>query len=171
MKENNSPAAHIVRVVPKAADIFTYKISDTYANKKGFVRLLTGVVFLVVAVVYWQSNPIYLSVLLALFGLLSTVVTPVAHRIAAGKSAASLPTNIFAFFGTKITVNDGKNRLELEWSDLDHIILSKRLLLIFIAPRVAFVVPKDQMGEERAAIEALVKENSGLCPTVYRKYL
>ena len=165
MKDTKSSAAHIVKVAPRTKDILLYKLSNTFVCAKGAVRLALSAALFAVAVFCQGRTPGYVSGILFFLAFLNPVVTPICHWLASVKLAAELPANLFGFCSTRLTVNDGKKRLELEWDKLHQVVLSKKLLLIYVAPQAAFIVPKDQMGEERSNRSSCERK---LCP-VYHK--
>lgn len=172
MTENKTDrTSAVLNIVPKTKDIFLYKFSDAYANSKGICRFVASVGLLVAAILMRGSLGALATVLLVLLALFNSVVSPIGYLVSSVGLEKKLPSNIIAFSGTRFSVNDGKNRLERDWAELYQVISSKKLLLIYIAPKTAFIIPKDQMGGEREVVEALVKENSSLCHTVYRRFM
>ena len=169
--KNIKNSAIVIKVIPRTKDIFLYKLSDTFLNRKGLVRILISAAFFVAAYVCKGRSKEFVPLLLVLLGLLNPVVTPIWHYLSSDKLARTLPSNLISFCGSRISINDGKKRLEIEWEDLYKILMSKRLLLLFIAPRTAFIIPKDQMGKDKGRIETLVRENAVLCHTEYRNYM
>jgi len=170
MNQENKTIAIITK--PEAEDIFAYKISTTFFNKTGFNRLLISAAFMAGAAIFAAIGMGRLTIFLFAIGLLNPLVTPLMQLAEAKRLAPKLPRIIYTFTGEKFSVNDGTDRLQMNWSEFTQVVASKKRLLIYISEERAFVIPKNQMEEnDWEFLMELVKANSELCPTKYRNYL
>lgn len=166
--KNTSMAA--VKVKPDAGDIFSYKMYHSFCSLQGVFRIILSVIFLVVGFLTFGHVDLILSFAVLAFGILNPIVSPIMFMIQARQSASALKPVTYTFSQEKITANDGKKRVDLNWDQLALIVWRKKAMYIYTAPTQALILPRRAMDGKDDAILAIIQGSANPNRTVYRKF-
>jgi len=165
-KEESSSIA--LSILPKAADVFCYKMLNTFVNRLGIIRLAISAVLIVLSFVLKPILGIPVFAVLLVLGLLNPVVSPLVIWLQASSQVQRMSRTIFVFMQDKISISDRFARKQIGWDELYGIVCSKRQILLYLTPKIAFVIPKSQLDNYGDELMEMIKANSEICPVTFR---
>jgi len=167
MKEKTSSAIAI-KAKPDANHIFRYKFTASYDAPLGIIRTILSIALLVAGIACYGKVHILATAAFIVGALVSPVIIPILQLIKSRAEAATLPTIIYVFSPETVVINDGKVRNQVKWSAFFKVRWAKDSLRLYVAPNNAFVIPLEQLGENRQPLRQLLEDNADTIKPVFK---
>lgn len=149
-------AATTKSVNMKYKALYSYVINTNYRCISGVIGLGISFLSLIALVVFWKSFSNQTKILLALVGLLFTVVNPIMLAWKTFKQLKLSPSYKkpidYTFEDKGITIAQGEASDTLPWNRICRLMLTEQMLAIYTSRMHAFVIPVSELGEDRAKI-------------------
>ena len=127
-------------------DLFGFLLYYSYARISGIISFAFSILCLIMFVVNLATGNNSSSLILLIGGSMYTLITPITMKLKAKKQISSNPSYkkpfIFKFRNEKLSIVQGDNKVDYKWKKLYRIEETKKLLLLFVSKKIAFVVHK-----------------------------
>lgn len=142
--------------------LYNFLMSHTYSGPSGFLSHLIGIAILVLFFVTWGETDTTKSMIYGIFGVWFLLYLPVSLYSKAVKQIKLNPMYkkplTYTVDEEGIATSQGEQRAQVTWDKLMKVRETKLSLLIYTGKNYCFVLPKEAMGEQYAAVKALVQE-------------
>lgn len=143
-------------------DMYHFNLYQAYTGFQGWFSILVSIlVFVVAGVTYGSVEPLY-SVLYVLFGIIFLLYLPVSLYLRSRQrflTTESLKKPLHYQIGENgITVSQDEENAELLWEQIYKMAADKKQVLIYSSRINAFVIPKEQLGENYQMLAALAEK-------------
>ncbi|MCR4675426.1 MAG: YcxB family protein [Lachnospiraceae bacterium] len=152
-------------------DMYRFNLYHTYHTFNGIISVVVGIfVFVVCYLVRDKLAPtdVIMYILLGLALLLYSPITLFIRSKAQIASSAVLQNSLGYEFNDEgilvttevVSENGAETSALLPWKDVYKIVETKKQLLIYSSRVNAYVIPLEQLGEEKDALKAYIKERT-----------
>lgn len=150
-----------INVDMKVKNMYEFLMRHAYFSKVGVASLA----FSVLSFVYLCINVSKVSrgqlVLLVIASLMFTVINPIWIYVTAAKQVKLSPTfkeTITYEFGENgVRVVQGDEELPVAWEEVKKVVETRNNLIIYLSKVRAFVIPREELGDHREDLVALIE--------------
>ena len=137
--------------------LFSYVMNTNYRSMSGILGLVLSFGAIVMLVIGWNTTSGRQKAIFIIVALMFTVINPL-----------SLAFKTFKQLKT-IGVSQGEEHMDLEWKGVYRLLMTKYMLAVYTNRMHAFVIPLDQLGDDKGKILAsVVNFTAGYKPRVSR---
>lgn len=144
------------------SELFEFTMSNNYKTIRGGIAVLFSLASAVGLVFYWNQFSGWQKALMLFFALMFTVIEPIEYYLRSKrqvkKNFAVPLTYVFDENGIEIRQNDEK--AHNEWQDVMKVISTKKLVIIYLSPIRAFILPKQDIGDRYQDLKTLMEANT-----------
>lgn len=135
-----------------AKDLFRFNMRQAYTTMQGPISIIIGILFFVSAgVCAYNAEYLYL-VIYILAGFLFLLYIPITLKMRAKKTIQknTVLSGVlhYAISEESIVASTADDQGELPWDNIFKMISNKKYLLIFSNRVNAYIIPRNQLGEE-----------------------
>ncbi len=146
-----------------AKDLYRFNMKRSYTTLQGPISIIIAILFCVSAVVTGMHYQFQYTALYGAAALLFWLYIPVtlkgrAKKVMA-KDAVLSGVLHYTFTDTGIQVKSGEQSAELPWKNVFKMTAGKKYVYIFSNRINAYIIPREQMGEQYEAVRDLAKAN------------
>ncbi len=145
-----------------AKDMYRFNMYQTYTGFHGWFSILLAIFAFVLAGMSYGEATMARTLLYVLFGVLFLVYLPASlylrskHNIAASEV---LRNALHFSVGEKgFTVTQKEQSAELPWDMIYKMVATKKNVLVYSSRINAYVIPRDQLGEQYADLAKLAEK-------------
>ena len=138
----------------------------------GIVQVLSfgAIVMLVIG---WNTTSGRQKAIFIIVALMFTVINPLSLAFKTFKQLKTSPSYkqplVYTFGDNGIGVSQGEEHMDLEWKGVYRLLMTKYMLAVYTNRMHAFVIPLDQLGDDKGKILAsVVNFTAGYKPRVSR---
>lgn len=161
MEEKKTEAAVFdVKLQPK--DLYRFNMYQTYTGLQGWISIILGILGFVMAGITFGEAEIPYTVMYIVVGLLFLFYVPVSLWF---RAKSTLKTNAvlagelhYEVSEEQIRVTQGQESGELPWDAIYKIVSNKSQILIYSTRINAYVIPREQIGEQYEVFCAIAKK-------------
>lgn len=140
----------------KPIDMYRYNMYHAYTSASGYLAILAAAIAFAGAVRTWGEVGLSYTFLYTALGIILLFYTPVALYLKSKQQVLGSPVlkNVLHYVvdDTGITTSQGEASSTLEWAQVYRVVATKHNILVCINPRNAFIIPRNQVTQEYAAI-------------------
>lgn len=148
-----------------AREMFGFLMHHTYSTSSGFIGLILsigGFIGFFYMLRMPNAQPLFIAALF-LTGLMFTVIQPVMTYFRAKKqvernAAVNAPLE-YTINKTGISVVQGDKSGFSNWDEIVRIESTKKLIMMYTGKVHAYVIPKDEFGDQMDVLKSLIREN------------
>lgn len=149
-----------VRLKPE--DLYRFNMYQMYTGIHGWISIVLGIAMLVLTVYTFGTVEMTYTLLYAVFGILFLFYAPVTLKLRSRQSIAaseelSKPLH-YVVDADGFKVSQGEASAELGWNQIYKMVATKRNVLVYSSRKNAYVIPREQLGENYQALSNLAKE-------------
>ena len=138
--------------------LFSYVMNTNYRSMSGILGLVLSFGAIV---------------MLVIVALMFTVINPLSLAFKTFKQLKTSPSYkqplVYTFGDDGIGVSQGEEHMDLEWKGVYRLLMTKYMLAVYTNRMHAFVIPLDQLGDDKGKILAsVVNFTAGYKPRVSR---
>lgn len=146
----------------KPRDMYHFNMYQMYTGIHGWMSIIIAIAVFAVAAATYGNVELSYTVLYVIFGLLFLFYAPVSLKMRAKRSIAasevlSRPLHYVAD-EKGFTVSQGEQSAELPWAQIYKMVATKSNVLVYSNRTNAYVIPRDQLGDNYAGLAQLAKE-------------
>lgn len=154
-----------LKIELKVSDMYEFLLRHAYTSVAGLVGVGISLVALVFFFVGLGKSDTYQNILLLLIASLFTIVNPIQLRFKAKQQVClnpmfKIPLD-YEFSDKGIVVKQNDQQAELSWNDTYKVVETKNLVIIYFSKVTGYILPKSQMGEQRADFMELIQSHVG----------
>jgi len=128
---------------------------------------------IVMLVIGWNTTSGRQKAIFIIVALMFTVINPLSLAFKTFKQLKTSPSYkqplVYTFGDDGIGVSQGEEHMELEWKGVYRLLMTKYMLAVYTNRMHAFVIPLDQLGDDKGKILAsVVNFTAGYKPRVSR---
>lgn len=147
----------------KSKDMFQFLMRHFYTHFSGIFGVILSVGALVIFFLsIGKREPMQLIILLVLSSLF-TIIQPIQFWIKANQQVKLNPIFKEPLYYTMnqegITVEQKEDNVLLPWQDIRSIVESKNAIFVYSSTVNAFILPKEQLGQDYKDVVELMKAN------------
>lgn len=148
-------------VTLESKDMYRFNMYQIYSGFHGIFSIVIAIAIFVVAGLTYGGVTLTYTVLYVLFGLLFLFYMPVTlwirskHSLAASEVLKN--TLHYALDEEGVHVSQGEENALLPWNQIYKMIATKHNVLIYSSRTVAYVIPRDKMGDRYQEVAELAK--------------
>ncbi len=143
-------------------DMYRFNMYHTYSGIHGIASIVIAVLVFIVAGKTYGSVEMMYTVLYVLFGILFLIYMPVSLYLRAKRQilTSEVFKNPLHFQVTeeKITSSQNGQSAELPWEQIYKVVETKSNILVYSSRINAFVLPKNQIGEQYESLCEIMKK-------------
>ena len=146
----------------KEKDLYRFNLFQTYTSSQGIVSIVLAILGVIMAVTSFEGGNIGYGVMSVAFSVIILLYIPISLR---GRVKLTLKNNEvlagvlhYHFTEKEIKVTSGEDSGELPWKQIYKMIDTKHNVLIYSGRRNAYVLPKDQIGDNYETLKAIAKK-------------
>lgn len=147
----------------KEKDLYRFNLFQTYTSSQGIVSIVLAILGVIMAVTSFGGGNIGYGVMYVAFSVIILLYVPISLR---GRVKLTLKNNEvlagvlhYHFTEKEIKVTSGEDSGELPWKQIYKMIDTKHNVLIYSGRRNAYVLPKDQIGDNYALLKELAEKS------------
>ncbi len=154
-----------VDVQLQPSHVYNYIFYHSFGTFKGILFLVVGLGAFVALIYTWAASDTLRRVLLGVIAGYNLLLSPLmvwwkAHRLAK-MPQFQVPMH-FTFGTTEVRVRQGEEEILYYWEDGFRFVCRPRTLMIYVSMNAAYILPKDQLGEDFDRILAMARERGCL---------
>ena len=148
-----------VRLDKKTLDRFLLR--NNFLRAGGVIGILISLAAIVGLLVFWKYFATSRRVILIFLGLMFTVIQPLSLLM---KGRSQLKTGAFrepfhyTFTQTGMSVENMAGTVEVKWSDMRKVIVTKEAMYLYMNAVSAFIIPRQECGDDYVRLVELVGE-------------
>lgn len=146
-------------------DIKDYVYGQTLKSARGIAFFALGVIAIVILVLSWKDQGTLAKVCLIGIAAIYLVVQPVLTILKANtltkRPELSVPID-YEIDEEEVAVTQGEEHIVYRWEDGFRFVVKKNLLLMYVSRINAYILPKDQLGEDYQRLLTMAKNHG--CP-------
>jgi len=148
-----------VRLDKKTLDRFLLR--NNFLRAGGVIGILISLAAIVGLLVFWKYFATSQRVILIFLGLMFTVIQPLSLLM---KVRSQLKTVAFrepfhyTFTQTGMSVENMAGTVEVKWSDMRKVIVTKEAMYLYMNAVSAFIIPRQECGDDYVRLAELVGE-------------
>lgn len=144
------PIEFDITLTPK--DMYRFNMYQTYSGFHGWFSVIVSIfIFVIAGTTYGDIESTY-TILYVVFGIVFLVYPPVSLNIRSKHALASSEvlrnTLHYAVSENGFTVSQGEASAELPWTQIYKMVATKCNVLVYSNRTNAYVIPREQLGEE-----------------------
>lgn len=136
--------------------LLSYVLNTNYRNISGVLAVMISVVAIIVLVLGWGTLTGTQKVIVFLLGISFTVLNPIMLAFKAFRQYKLSPSYKkpldYTFEDDGIMIEQGELSQKISWKMVHRILLTKSMLAIYTSRMHAFVIPTEELGEDRGKI-------------------
>lgn len=146
----------------KPEDLYRFNMYQMYTGIHGWISIVLGILMFVLTVRTYGNVEMTYTLLYAVFGILFLFYAPVTLKLRSKQSIAaseelSKPLH-YVVDADGFKVSQGEASAELAWNQIYKMVATKRNVLVYSSRKNAYVIPREQLGENYQALFDLAKE-------------
>lgn len=143
-------------------ELYEFIMNNNYKSLRGIISVLFSLVALVGIIYYWKDIEIYQKIIMIFLASMFTIITPIEYYIRAGRQVKkNFKEEIRYIFNNKgITINIKEESSTLQWEEVMKVTSTKNLVIIYFTPIRAFILPKNDIGEDFERLRGLMEDNT-----------
>lgn len=148
-----------VQLDKKTLDRFLLR--NNFLRAGGVIGILISLAAVVGLLVFWKYFSSSQRVILIFLGLMFTVIQPLTLLL---KGRSQLKTGAFrepfhyTFTKTGMTVENMAGTVEVKWTDMRKVIVTKEAVYLYMNAVSAFIIPRQACGENYVRLAKLIGE-------------
>lgn len=158
-----------VSIKIQSSDMFHFLIKHFYSHFSGIFGVILSLGALVVFFLsIGKRQPMQLIILLIIASLF-TVIQPLQFLLKANQQVKLNPMFkeplLYTMNSEGVAVEQKDDKVILPWNDIRKIVESSKAIFIYSSTVNAFILPKEQMGEDYTGVKEIIKEkaSSSIC--------
>lgn len=154
-----------VRIQVKLSDDDMVKFfrQYTYSHFSGLFGVVFGLFTFVMCIRSIVMGDYYYAVIFGIFTYFFLIAPPLGLKKKAKDQIRRTPLFQNKFFyeltGEGIRIYQGKQSQQANWSQIYKVIGNKNAIYVYTNLKNAWIIPNSAMGEQRAAVVAIIREN------------
>ena len=153
--------------------LFSYVMNTNYRSMSGILGLVLSFGAIVMLVIGWNTTSGRQKAIFIIVALMFTVINPLSLAFKTFKQLKTSPSYkqplVYTFGDDGIGVSQGEEHMDLEWKGVYRLLMTKYMLAVYTNRMHAFVIPLDQLGDDKGKILAsVVNFTAGYKPRVSR---
>ncbi|MDO5522032.1 MAG: YcxB family protein [bacterium] len=146
----------------KVKNMYEFLMRHAYYSFIGIASLAFSILAFIYLCVNFSSLTTGKMIAFIVASLLFTVINPIWLYVTAGKQVKLSPTFKDELIyeinkeGIKVVQND--QELPIEWEDVQKVIETRNNITIYISRARAFVIPKEDVREQKDELKEMIKE-------------
>lgn len=153
--------------------LFSYVMNTNYRSMSGILGLVLSFGAIVMLVIGWNATSGRQKAIFIIVALMFTVINPLSLAFKTFKQLKTSPSYkqplVYTFSDGGIGVSQGEEHMDLEWKCVCRLLMTKYMLAVYTNRMHAFVIPLDQLGDDKGKILAsVVNFTAGYKPRVSR---
>lgn len=149
-----------------AKELYAFLMHHIYSSTTGFIGILLsigGFIGFFYMIQMEGANPLFVGALF-MTGLMFTVVQPIMTYSKAKKqekrNEEECPESLlYVITKQGINVTQGEKKGFSTWDEIVRIESTKNLIMLYTGKVHAYVIPKDEIGDQMDVLKALIREN------------
>lgn len=143
-------------------ELFEFTMYSNYKCIRGVVSTLFSVAAGIGAIIYWQQFSNGQRALMILFTLMFTVIVPLEYYIRSVRQVKKKfqKPYIYTFETDGIMIRLEEEEAKCQWQDIMKVVATKNLVVIYLSPVRAFILPKTNIGSQYDTLKSLLKEKT-----------
>ncbi len=146
----------------KPEDLYRFNMYQMYTGIHGWISIVLGIAMFVLTVHTFGTVEMTYTLLYAVFGILFLFYAPVTLKLRSKQSIAaseelSKPLH-YVVDADGFKVSQGEASAELAWNQIYKMVATKRNVLVYSSRKNAYVIPREQLGENYQVLSDLAKE-------------
>ena len=146
----------------KPEDLYRFNMYQMYTGIHGWISIVLGVLMFVLTVRTYGTVEMTYTLLYVVFGVLFLFYAPVTLKLRSRQSIAaseelSKPLH-YVVDAAGFKVSQGEASAELAWNQIYKMVATKRNVLVYSSRKNAYVIPREQLGENYQVLSDLAKE-------------
>lgn len=143
-------------------ELFEFTMHSNYICIRGVISILFSLASAVGAVAYWQQLSTGQRVLMLVFAMMFTVIVPLEYYIRSVRQSKKRfqKPYIYKIENDGILIQLDEEQANCQWQDVMKVITTKNLVVIYLSPVRAFILPKKDIGERYETLKSVLKENT-----------
>lgn len=146
----------------KPEDLYRFNMYQMYTGIHGWISIVLGVLMFVLTVRTYGTVEMTYTLLYVVFGVLFLFYAPVTLKLRSRQSIAaseelSKPLH-YVVDADGFKVSQGEASAELAWNQIYKMVATKRNVLVYSSRKNAYVIPREQLGENYQVLSDLAKE-------------
>lgn len=140
--------------------LYSYVLNTNYRSFGGVMGLLLSLGACVMLAISWNVMDVRTRIVYILVALLFTVVNPLMLAFKTWRQLKLSPSYRrpleYTFHDDGITVCQADQSMDLEWKSICRLMMTKHMVAIYTNRVNAFVIPLEQLGDEKGKILASI---------------
>lgn len=146
----------------KPEDLYRFNMYQMYTGIHGWISIVLGIAVLILAVRTYGAVEMTYTLLYAVFGILFLFYAPVTLKLRSKKLIAaseelSKPLH-YVVDEEGFKVSQGEASAVLAWNQIYKMVATKRNILVYSSRKNAYVIPREQLGENYQTLAKLANE-------------
>lgn len=152
-----------VRIELKVSDMYEFLLRHAYTSVAGVIGVAISLAALVLFFIGLGESDTYQNILLLVIASLFTIVNPIQLRMKAKQQVMlnpmfKIPLD-YEFADDGIVVRQNEQEAQLTWEDAFKVIETKKLIIIYFSRVTGYILPKEQLGEDKEALIQLIRNH------------
>ena len=146
----------------KEKDLYRFNLFQTYTSSQGIVSIVIAILGVVMAAISFQNGSMSYGVLYVVISVVILLYIPISLR---GRVNLTFKNNEvlagvlhYHVSEKEIRVTSGEDSGELPWKQIYKMIDTKHNLVIYSGRRNAYVLPKDQIGDNYETLKVIAQK-------------
>jgi len=140
-------------------DLYRFNLRQSYLSTQGPISIIIAILFAVVSVVTLRGGNYFYGVVYIVAALLFLFYIPITLRLRAKRTLGKNPVMAEGFHyqisEEEIRVTAGEQSDAMDWQNVYKMVATKHQVLIFTNRIVAFIIPREQLGDKYDALRDL----------------
>ncbi len=145
----------------KPIDMYRYNMYHAYTSMSGYLAILAAALAFAGAFKAWGEDDVSRSLFSCGLGVVLLVYVPLTLYIRSKQQVLGSPVlkNVLHYVvdDIGITTSQGDASATLEWGQVYRVVATRHNILVCSNPRNAFIIPREQVDQEYAAIRAIAQ--------------
>lgn len=147
---------------PNISELFEFTMTNNYKSIRGILSILFSLASAVGVILYWNQFTTWQRLLMLIFALTFTVIVPIEYYFRSKRQVKknfAIPL-IYTFSQNGIQIKQNDATASNEWSDIMKVITTKNLVVIYLSPVRAFILPTKNIGNQYDDLKKLMEEKT-----------
>ena len=143
-------------------DMVNFILKHSYSNISGWLGVAISLFAIVYLVLSYKQNDMSMNIALIFIGCLFTIVNPIMLTYKAKKQVKTNPTFEipidYTLADEALVIEQKEDQVVLPWNEIRIVKDFGRSLIVYVSKVRAFIMPKNQIGDQYEAVTKLMTE-------------